>query len=231
MLLDKSMSKFKWGQGPEILDEQGKPTGERGQYTPRTAAPTEEGRLKQKFVVEKRKEGYTWEQIGQMMRPERPLSAPHVREMYKKAMKAIIAPATEELRQLEQARMDSMLVELNRMFRRTYWLVNQGSVVRDVVEDEQGQPIVDAVTGLPLTTRLEDVSPKLGIMDRMMKIMDRRAKLMGLDIPVRREITGENGGPIALTNLNLTGLSDEDLATVISILSKTEQDVSPEAAS
>ena len=40
---------------------------------------------------------------------------------------------------------------------------------------------------------------RLRIYDRIMKIMERRAKLMGLDAPVRAELSGPDGGPIELT--------------------------------
>jgi hypothetical protein len=36
-----------------------------------------------------------------------------------------------------------------------------------------------------------------GAIDRILRIMERRAKLWGLDTPVRNEHTGKDGGPIA----------------------------------
>jgi hypothetical protein len=35
-----------------------------------------------------------------------------------------------------------------------------------------------------------------GAVDRVLRIMDRRSKYLGLDAPERREITGSDGGPI-----------------------------------
>jgi hypothetical protein len=34
--------------------------------------------------------------------------------------------------------------------------------------------------------------------DRVLKIMERRAKLLGLDAPQKQEITGAGGGPVAI---------------------------------
>jgi hypothetical protein len=45
--------------------------------------------------------------------------------------------------------------------------------------------------------------------DRALRIMERRARLLGLDAPSRGELSGPNGSPLAL---DLTGLSDEQLA-------------------
>lgn len=49
--------------------------------------------------------------------------------------------------------------------------------------------------------------------DRVLKIMERRAKLLGLDAPSRQEITGKGGAPVQVTaeTWNLAELSDEEL--------------------
>lgn len=39
--------------------------------------------------------------------------------------------------------------------------------------------------------------------DTVLRLMDRRAKLNGLDVPVKSEISGLNGGPIALASGSL----------------------------
>jgi len=36
----------------------------------------------------------------------------------------------------------------------------------------------------------------LGSIDRILKVMDRRAKLLGIDAPEKRELTGPNGAPL-----------------------------------
>ena len=51
--------------------------------------------------------------------------------------------------------------------------------------------------------------------DRVLKIMERRATLLGLDAPKRAELTGKNGGPIQTTQtLDLASLTDEELAEI-----------------
>lgn len=36
-----------------------------------------------------------------------------------------------------------------------------------------------------------------GAIDRLLRIMERRAKFMGLDAPTKQEVTGKDGGPVA----------------------------------
>jgi hypothetical protein len=47
--------------------------------------------------------------------------------------------------------------------------------------------------------------------DRALAIMGRRAKLLGLDAPDRRELTGAKGGPLSL---RVEELTDEQLAAI-----------------
>ena len=41
-------------------------------------------------------------------------------------------------------------------------------------------------------------NPKLPAVDRVLRVMDRRAKLMGLDAPTKSEITGEDGNALTI---------------------------------
>ena len=51
--------------------------------------------------------------------------------------------------------------------------------------------------------------------DRVLKIMERRSMLLGLDAPKRQEVTGKDGGPIQTTQtLDLASLTDEELAEI-----------------
>ena len=49
-----------------------------------------------------------------------------------------------------------------------------------------------------MEARTEDESTRLAIIDRRLKVADRRARLLGLDLQ-RVEVTGAGGGPIAIT--------------------------------
>lgn len=53
-----------------------------------------------------------------------------------------------------------------------------------------------------------------GAVDRVLRIAERRAKLLGLDAPVRQEVTGPGGGPIQ--HRDVTELTDDELAAIAS---------------
>ena len=48
-------------------------------------------------------------------------------------------------------------------------------------------------------------------LDTVKWCIDRRIKLLGLDAPVRKEVTGKDGGPIETTSLDLSTLTDDQL--------------------
>ena len=51
----------------------------------------------------------------------------------------------------------------------------------------------------------------------VLRCMERRAKLKGLDAPTRQEISGEGGGPIETKNVSISKLSDDELNTLAEI--------------
>lgn len=54
-----------------------------------------------------------------------------------------------------------------------------------------------------------------------LKISERRAKLLGLDAAAKTELTGADGGPLAIAQqVDLTKISDHDLATLAEILER-----------
>jgi hypothetical protein len=52
-----------------------------------------------------------------------------------------------------------------------------------------------------------------GAVDRVIKLMERRARLLGLDAPERRELSGPGGGPVPLlsSDIDLSKLNSEQL--------------------
>ncbi len=86
------------------------------------------------------------------------------------AMRAIAEPA-RELRAIELARLDFAL--------RTAW---QAMTAKHVTVS-QGRVVLDPVSGEPL----RDWAPNLAAIDRVVKIGERRARLLGLDAPTKIE--------------------------------------------
>lgn len=86
--------------------------------------------------------------------------------------KSIDAPAAA-LRELEVARLDAMLERL--------WMVAR-------------RPVTNEKTGEESTAFIDEDS--LAAMDRIFRVMERRAKLLGLDAPAKAELSGPDGAPM-----------------------------------
>ena len=97
----------------------------------------------------------------------------------KAALKATLREPADELRELEVARLDAML--------------------------------------LPLWRRVQSGDEKA--VDRVLRIMERRARLLGLDAPRRQELSGPDGAPI---EFDLSALSDEELTQLQSLQTKID---------
>jgi hypothetical protein len=121
------------------------------------------------------------------------LSIAYTRKLYKNALKAIVVENVEDLRKVEVARLDKLHEKAMQVLEAFHPLINSGQVVRDVVEDEYGRPIIDPETAENVTVRLEDQGPLLQAIDRLVKIADRRAKLLGLDKPTKTAFTDPTG--------------------------------------
>ncbi|WP_406338254.1 hypothetical protein OG987_13320 [Streptomyces sp. NBC_01620] len=88
------------------------------------------------------------------------------------ALKATVREAGEELRTLELERLDRLEAAANEVLEREHITVSHGKVVS--LDD-----------GVPLP----DDGPVLQAIDRLLKIQERRSRLLGLDAPVKRDIS------------------------------------------
>ena len=136
-----------------------------------TATPTERTKHLQAALLRARRDNadLNYQQLGDMFG----ITRAYARKLLLKALREIIQEPAEEVIQLELARLDYLQTEVIKVLQSFHVVVSQGSVVRDVVEDEHGQPIVDINTGQPLTKR--------AAIDRALKIMERRSRFLGLD--------------------------------------------------
>lgn len=87
---------------------------------------------------------------------------------------------------------------------------------------EPGQEVIDLeIQRLDQLYRLSfnaAVGGDLDAVGKCLSIMQRRAKLLGLDAPDKKEITGANGGPIQMNGFK--GLSDQELNTLTELALK-----------
>ena len=120
------------------------------------------------IACEMRTRGMTYQQIADTLHVTK--SSAH--KMVERTLAAIVQEPAEAVRQLELDRLDAMYTAAMEVLERQHFTVSQGKVV-----DLGGQP-------------LEDDGPVLQAIDRLLKIQERRARLLGLDSATKTEISG-----------------------------------------
>lgn len=116
----------------------------------------------------------------------------------------------DELRKLELDRLDAMQRAVQAILDREHVSISQGRVVRRRGEpkfDEHGDPVLDA-KGQPEYewNDVLDDGPALAAVDRLLKIQERRARLLGLDTPTKSHVMVERVDP---RDLELSELLNE----------------------
>ncbi len=144
-----------------------------------TSSLTERTKLLQQGLLRLRRDrpDITYQEMGEIFG----ITRHYAQSQFTRALKMMIQEPAEDVIKMELVRLDYLQTEVIKVLQSFHVVVNQGSVVRDVVEDADGQIIVDINTGQPKTRRIEDTGPKLAAVDRALKIMERRAKFLGLD--------------------------------------------------
>lgn len=113
-----------------------------------------------------------------------------------RALKRIVQEPAEELRQIELMRLDDMYQHALAVLERLHVAVSMGKVVRHRVPvpvlDKDGFQVTDPGTGEPMTklatVEVYDDGPALAALDRMLRIQERRARLLGLDAPIKKRV-------------------------------------------
>lgn len=121
--------------------------------------------------------GMTLEQIGERMG----VGKGTVSRVISNALTAQTREPCEELLSLELSRCDVLLNEAMQTVRAFHPLVSAGRVVSAPMLDNTGQPVRNPETGDVLTRVLEDKAPKLAAIATAVRVLERRAKLLGLD--------------------------------------------------
>lgn len=155
----------------------------------KTGTPSEATKHVQNQILELKRDGLSFIQIGRQLN----YSDTYVKKLYRQALKAIIVDNVEDVRKMELMKLEALEREVIAVLRSFHPVVNSGSVVRDVVDGEDGKPMIDPTTGNPVTVRLQDQGPKLAAIDRAVRIMERRAKLLGIDMPTKVAQTDPTG--------------------------------------
>lgn len=128
--------------------------------------------LRRTEAIAMRNNGHTWDEIAEALGYS---DAGAACKDVTRALDAYLAQqsaAVEELRARELAELDAIRDKVVEVMNSRHLVVQGGKVVRDSVDGEAGEP-------------LEDTGPVLAAVDRLIRIGERRAKLLGLDAPVK----------------------------------------------
>ncbi len=123
-------------------------------------------------------------------------SATGARFAVERALARTITEPGEELRRIELMKLDALARAAWRVLEARHYLVSQGRLIR--LED-----------GAP---PLEDDGPVLQAIDRLLKISERRSRLLGLDSPVRMEVLTIDAidAQLAVLDAEIAGLTATD---------------------
>jgi hypothetical protein len=115
-----------------------------------------------------------------------------------RALKAIVQEPAEEVKQLELERLDRMYHEVLAVLERQHVTVSNGRVVTRQAGyevDADGEPLRDGDDKLvPKYEEVLDDGPVLQAVDRLLRIQERRARYLGLDVATRVSVDAENLG-------------------------------------
>lgn len=173
----------------------------------KTSARSVEQAQRRAEMLTLRVEGLTLEQIGQRMG----VGADTVQRVISRALTAMTKEPAQELLALELGRCDVLLNEAMQTVKAFHPMVSGGKVVYGPVFDEQGQPLQDPETGEVMIRPIEDKAPKLASIATAVRVLERRAKLLGLDAPIRatQELT-----VTSIPELDLSHLSPAELEEI-----------------
>jgi predicted transcriptional regulator len=159
--------------------------------------------VKAQRALELRVAGLSLAQIGAELGVTEKSASRYVCDALTKLSEQSLADA-EQLRTLELERLDRLQRAAELVLSRNHVHVSGGKVIVD-----EGHKLIDD-------------GPVLHAIDRLLRIGERRAKLLGIDAPAKLEHSGPDGGPIKTETRDLSHLSDEELKALDGILAKLE---------
>ena len=132
-------------------------------------AKTAESAERDREACRLRTRGMTYQQISDRLGYG---SEGNARRAVQACLAAIQADGAEELRAIQLQQLDYLTEQALNVLESAHHVVTQAG---RIVTDADGRPLVDH-------------GPVLAAIDRLLKIQERRAKLMGLDAPIRQEV-------------------------------------------
>jgi hypothetical protein len=137
-----------------------------------------------------RARSWTYRQIGEALG----MSTSTAYDAVQRALADTLAEPAAAVRALELEKLDALERAVLVVLEREHVTVSQGRVVRrrtDEIEQVNGEDKVDD-DGNPVYVweDILDDSPVLAAVDRLLKVADRRAKLLGLDAATKLDVSG-----------------------------------------
>lgn len=157
-------------------------------------------------ALDYRRQGLSFAQIGAQLGIDKVTAYRDVTRQLSKLAEQNAGLAAE-YRALELERLDDLERTARRILTTRHVQVSHGRVVRGID--------VDPRTGEVQDTTLEDDAPVLAAVQALLRIGERRARLLGLDAPRVTELTGLDGEP-------LMQVSTEDLAAKFDALVRAQ---------
>lgn len=158
------------------------PLGSKGSDT------TEDTKLLQKQILKYRRLGWSYQNIADKYK----VSWKYIHKLHKQALKSIIVDDVNQYRREQLTNLLFAQGEALKAINAKHLIVSNGQVVRDTLEDKDGNPIVDD-EGNPILVKLVDPNATLPGLDRYLKIQDQIAKLLGLNAPSKTAFTNPDG--------------------------------------
>ncbi|WP_084965269.1 sigma factor-like helix-turn-helix DNA-binding protein [Thermoactinospora rubra] len=131
-----------------------------------------------------RRQGQTFEEIGEQLGVTRQ----RAHQIYWQTLREIPAQQVAEYRAEQAERLDELLRKAHEVLQRRHITVSNGQVVR-----LDGQPV-------------EDDGPTLMAIKTILAIEERRAKLFGLDTPVKQQVEVDGGVRYEIVGVDLSQL-------------------------
>ncbi len=144
----------------------------------------EETQRQKAEVMRLRRQGQTFEEIGEQLGVTRQ----RAHQIYWQTLREIPAQQVAEYRAEQAERLDELLRKAHEVLQRRHITVSNGQVVR-----LDGQPV-------------EDDGPTLMAIKTILAIEERRAKLFGLDTPVKQQVEVDGGVRYEIVGVDLSQL-------------------------
>lgn len=147
--------------------------------------------LRRTQAIELRNSGASFEEIAQALDYSSAQAASNDIRRALESYTKLQAETVEHHRAQSLAALDDMATKVREIMQRRHLVVQNGKIVGEFVNEA--------------FVPLEDSAPILACIDRLMRIEERRAKLLGMDAPAKVEMSGQ------VVEYRFVGIAIEDV--------------------